>query len=82
MIGDLNTAPELVSVLDETVPSSHVLLERLRCYRDQLLAATDWTQLPDAACNQDAWALYRAELRDLPSTVKDLTSVKWPEPPK
>jgi hypothetical protein len=78
----LNTSPELVGILDQTTPTNETLIARLRHHRNQLLAATDWTQLPDASCNQDAWAVYRTELRELPTKVTDPTSVKWPQPPK
>jgi len=38
-----------------------------RVQRDQLLAASDWTQLPDVPlATKDAWAAYRQALRDLP----------------
>ena len=78
----LNTAPKLIGIMDQVPPSSDVLFDRLRHHRNLLLAATDWTQVPDAACDQDAWALYRNALRDLPTKVSDPISVKWPEPPK
>jgi hypothetical protein len=39
----------------------------LRSNRDQLLAASDWTQLPDAPVDKAAWATYRQALRDLPN---------------
>lgn len=48
--------------------------------RDRLLAASDWTQLPDALVDQDevkaAWTSYRQSLRDL-----DMTGSDWPEQP-
>jgi hypothetical protein len=57
-------------------------LENLGDHRDALLAASDWTQLPDVpATKQKAWATYRQKLRDLPQT-KNPVDVTWPEPPK
>jgi hypothetical protein len=58
-------------------------LQHLRDDRNALLAASDWTQLPDIpAAKQKAWAAYRQKLRDLPKTTKDPASVAWPIPPK
>lgn len=42
-------------------------LERFRNWRDGELKATDWTQLPDASADAEAFAIYRQALRDLPS---------------
>lgn len=53
----------------------------LRAERDALLAASDWTQVPDAPVDAAAWAKYRQALRDLPATTKDPASVKWPKAP-
>jgi hypothetical protein len=41
--------------------------EYLRVYRNQLLLESDFSQLPDAPVNKDAWAEYRQALRDLPA---------------
>lgn len=57
--------------------------ERLRCERDALLAASDWTQIPGAPVDAKAWEKYRQALRDLPETIADPTMpVDWPGPPK
>ena len=53
----------------------------LRAQRNSLLAACDWTQLPDSALSQDkkaAWGAYRQALRNLTDTVTDPTQVDWP----
>lgn len=78
----INFSPNLVGVLDTKPVSEEILQDRLRHFRNELLAATDWTQMIDASADQDAWALYRQQLRDLPKNVKDITDVTWPEPPK
>lgn len=47
--------------------------------RDQLLAASDWTQLPDSPLSVDdrtEWAIYRQALRDL-----DMDGTSWPLSP-
>jgi len=53
----------------------------LRTVRDRELAATDWTQLPDAPCDKQAWAEYRQALRDLPAQHADPKQVVFPTRP-
>jgi len=52
-----------------------------REYRNQLLTASDWTQLPDAPVNREAWAAYRQALRDLTDHVNfpNLSADDWPQ---
>ena len=52
----------------------------LRRQRDIELKSTDWTQLPDAPVDKEAWAEYRQKLRDLPETTDPL-NVVWPDRP-
>jgi len=54
----------------------------LRRQRNEVLSATDWTQLPDASVDKKSWADYRKKLRDMPSKVKDPKNVSWPKPPE
>ena len=56
--------------------------KRVRRHRDRLLAASDWTQLPDAPVDKTAWATYRQELRDIPQQSGFPDNVIWPEEPK
>ena len=65
-------------ILDPTVESQWL---HLRVLRNQLLMQSDWTQLADAPVDATAWAAYRQELRDLPSTTADPTAVTWPATP-
>lgn len=54
-------------------------VEERRAERNALLAACDWTQVPDAPLDfglVEAWRGYRQELRDL-----DMGGVAFPEPP-
>ena len=47
--------------------------------RDRLLAASDWTQMPDSPLDEEtkaAWATYRQALRDL-----DMSGTDWPVAP-
>ena len=53
----------------------------VRTERDQRLAASDWTQLPDAPVDAAAWASYRQQLRDLPQNYILPSDVEWPEEP-
>jgi len=55
--------------------------DRLRAERDQKLAATDFTVLPDAPYDTAAWTAYRQQLRDLPAATKDPLNPVWPVPP-
>ncbi len=54
----------------------------VRSRRAQLLAASDWTQLPDVPlATKQAWAAYRQALRDITEQPGFPHSVVWPEPP-
>jgi len=54
----------------------------VRADRDQRLAASDWTQLPDnPLANKAAWATYRQALRDLPKETDFPWAVTWPTSP-
>lgn len=59
---------DLTSPLDPETVFNEWLVERMRAHRDRLLAESDWTQLPDAPVDRDAWATYRQALRDFPAT--------------
>lgn len=54
----------------------------LRSERDALLAASDWTQLPDAPVDSEAWAVYRQALRDLPENTTNPEEPTWPSLPE
>lgn len=53
----------------------------LRNTRSGLLSESDWTQVPDAPVDQQAWAAYRQALRDLPANTEDPRNPQWPTPP-
>lgn len=60
-------------------PSADELEAARRRRRDQLLAASDWTQLPDSPLTEGdraEWAIYRQALRDL-----DMGADSWPLSP-
>lgn len=56
-------------------------LARMRYWRDQELAKTDWTQVADAPVDKTAWATYRQALRDLPSSNSNPRDIELPTAP-
>ena len=57
-------------------------LADLRAERNALLAASDWTQAPDApTANAAAWKVYRQALRDLPQQWTYPNAPQWPTTP-
>jgi hypothetical protein len=56
--------------------------EQARAERNRLLAASDWTQLPDAPVDQASWATYRQALRDITAQQGFPENVIWPTPPE
>ena len=53
----------------------------MRKKRNALLAASDWTQLPDVPLEtKEAWAAYRQALRDI-TEQPDPFNIVWPTPP-
>lgn len=54
---------------------------QIRNERNALLAASDWTVLPDTPTSTAAWKAYRQQLRDLPANTTDPTNPTWPTPP-
>jgi len=57
-------------------------MTKLRFIRNKKLVASDWTQGSDIPAQLKAdYATYRQELRDLPETYTDPTTVVWPTPP-
>lgn len=53
----------------------------IRTRRDQLLRATDFTQLPDFPANDEQraeMAAYRKALRDIPEQGEEPSQVVWP----
>jgi hypothetical protein len=60
---------------------------QIRTPRDQLLTATDWTQLADSPLDDTdkaAWVAYRQALRDIPQDqagAAGFTDIVWPDSP-
>jgi hypothetical protein len=53
----------------------------VRADRNRRLADSDWTQLPDAPVDKEAWATYRQELREVTSQAGFPWTITWPEAP-
>lgn len=60
---------------------SETVAGQLVAKRDELLAASDWTQLPDSPADKEAWATYRQSLRDLPEQKGYPLKVAFPTAP-
>jgi hypothetical protein len=56
-------------------------LRQMRAVRNDLLAQSDWSQLPDATCDRQAWATYRQALRDFPATWTVGPEADFPDTP-
>ena len=54
------------------------LKKLVRSERNNLLAASDWTQLEDSPVSKTAWANYRQKLRDIPQQKGFPKDVVWP----
>lgn len=64
---------------DPRTPETEWPLVRSR--RNQLLTASDWTQLPDVPlATKESWAVYRQALRDITQQA-DPFNIVWPVPP-
>ena len=55
--------------------------ETIRLERNNLLDASDYTQIPDFSGNSQLWAAYRQQLRDIPQTYANPEDVIWPVKP-
>ena len=70
--------------LDAMAEASDLNLNDVRSQRNGMLAATDWTQLGDAALGDhtaEEWRTYRQSLRDLPAVYSRVSEVVWPNDP-
>ncbi|MDP1628869.1 tail fiber assembly protein [Parvibaculum sp.] len=70
--------------IDPPPPSPEEQAGEARRQRDRLLAASDWTQLPDAPLDEAAraaWQGYRTLLRAVPEQEGFPASIDWPAAP-
>lgn len=56
--------------------------QSVREKRNQLLTASDWTQIPDCTVDKQAWAAYRQALRDITEQAGFPNDVVFPTPPQ
>ena len=68
-------------------PTDEQLAAEARTERNQLLADSDWTQLPDArnAMGNDKaaeWDTYRQDLRDITAQAGFPREIEWPTKPE
>jgi hypothetical protein len=56
-------------------------LDNMKAARNQLLTNSDWTQLADAQCDKESWAVYRQALRDFPATWEPSEFADFPVSP-
>ena len=76
----LNMIPYPEAIYVDDIPDEW-RWERIRLWRDKLLAASDFRMIEDAPWDKTAWANYRQALRDLPSTVTNPADIVFPQPP-
>ena len=67
--------------IEKDVPNEW-LFERIRIWRSNELAQSDWTQISDSTADKTAWAEYRQALRDLPASNKDPKKILFPTRPE
>ncbi|AZF30663.1 hypothetical protein C4J89_1172 [Pseudomonas sp. R4-35-07] len=62
-------------------PTPEIEWAAIRARRDQLLRATDFTQLPDypaSDAQRTEVAAYRTALRDIPEQAAEPSALEWP----
>lgn len=72
--------------LPPPAPTPEELTAQARTQRNQLLAESDWTQLPDARAAMGAekaaeWDAYRQALRDITAQPGFPSIIQWPAKP-
>lgn len=59
-----------IGAFDVPPPTIETVAEEIKLERNNRLAATDWTQLPDVPqSTKELWEPYRQQLRDLPQDL-------------
>lgn len=78
----MNYKDILIIGLDLANPTDSEIEYAIRRYRNQQLATSDWTQLPDVdLANKWDWAVYRQALRDMMAQNEDPKLIVFPTPP-
>lgn len=63
-------------------PTIEALSSQIRAQRNNLLDASDWTQVFDAPVDRAAWAVYRQALREITIQAGFPANVIWPLKPE
>jgi len=74
---------ERFEIAKQFYSTTTINMDDIRSTRNQLLAACDWTQMPDnglSDARRAEWAAYRQALRDITNNV-DINNVTWPQQP-
>jgi len=72
-----------ISIVADPVKVADKQWAQVRAQRDELLRASDWSQLPDApVADRTVWVTYRSKLRQVPETQTDPFNIVWPEAPQ
>jgi hypothetical protein len=86
---EIPTKPSKYSIFDYTtkqwVLDENLAIADVTQKRNDLLYASDWTQIPNNPLTteqQAVWATYRQELRDIPAQSGYPFNVIWPTPPQ
>lgn len=88
LVANKNEQGELYSTwidVDEynTILENRRLAKSIRMERNNMLAATDWTQGKDISNTvSSAWTSYRQGLRDITSQPGFPLTIVWPKPPQ
>ena len=75
---ELNNYPD--AIYEDSIPDEW-RWERIRLWRNKLLAASDSKMLMDAPWDTNVWAIYRQALRDLPNSTTDPAQSVFPTEP-
>jgi hypothetical protein len=76
------TAQELEQVQIDTANYPLQQANYARQWRNQLLTACDWTQIPDCTVDKQAWLAYRQALRDITTQTGFPLQIQWPTQPE
>jgi len=72
---------ETPATTEEIALRTNEKINAVRIERNKKLADSDWTQLPDAQVEADAWASYRQALRDITEQDGFPWEIDWPFEP-
>jgi hypothetical protein len=83
----INNNPNMVfdTISGNWKEDQNLTIQNIKNKRYKLLINSDWTQLPNNPLTlekQQAWAVYRQQLRDIPQQSGYPTNVIWPTQPE